>query len=77
MVLNKVVARVCDPERRRCLISVQQRPTSLGLHNQVLVDVVILFNCIFNKNGMALDIKGNVLHKAQIVSSVNCKGSVV
>jgi len=76
MVLNEVVVWIGDPEASWRLVSVEKRPTPLGLHDQVLVDVVLLFNGILNKDCVALDVVGDVLHNSQVVCAMKGEGSV-
>lgn len=76
MVLNEIVVWISDPEASWCLVRVQKRPTPLCLHDQVLVDVVLLFNGILNEDCVALDVVANVLHDSQVVRAMQCEGSV-
>jgi len=77
MVVSEDVVRMSDPETSWGLISVEQRPTSLGLHNQVAFDQVVGFGGIFNENGVTHRVVRNVVLNGEIVDSVECDSSVV
>ena len=77
MVSNENIVWVSYPEACRSLISVEQAPRSLGLDDQVILDVVVGLNSILNKHSVALDFVSNVIFKPQVVSSVKGKSSVV
>lgn len=76
MVVNEVVVWMGNPEAAWCLICVQKTPGSLGLHNQVLGDVVLGLNSVFNENGVALNFVSNVAFESQVMSSMDCESSV-
>jgi len=76
MILDKVVVWIGDPDASRCLISVEQWPTPLCLHDKVLVDIVLLLDSIFNEDCMALHIIRNIVHETKVVSSMNSESSV-
>lgn len=76
VVLQEVIVWVCDPEACWSLIRVQKGPRSLGLHYQILVDIVLFLNCIFNENRVTLYIEAHILSQPQIMSSVKSESSV-
>jgi len=67
VVSSEVVVWVCDPETGWSLISIEQAHGSLGHHDQVVVNLVVPFNSIFNENVMSHDIVHHVLFNSQEV----------
>ena len=76
MVIHKVVVWVSDPEASRGLISVKKRPTTLSLHDKVTLNMVLLFNSIFNENDMTLNIISNIFDESHVMRSMKCECSV-
>ena len=77
MVVLDDVVWVSDPERGWRLISVEQRPGSLGLHNQVAVDDALGLSGILNEDSVTHVVVCDVLDDVEVVHTVNGDGSVV
>ena len=60
MISYPNVVWVGDPERSWGCVSVKDAMRCLGLHNQILVDIVLCFNTILNKDIVALAMVINV-----------------
>ena len=68
---------VGDPEGGRRLISVQKRPRSARIHNQIVLNQLVSFSCIFNENCVAHIQIGDVVLDGQVVHAVNCHRTIV
>ena len=77
MVSNKYIVGMGDPEASRCLVSVQQTPRPLSLDDQIVFDVIVSFNSIFNEYGVTFHFIGHVVLKSQVMGSMQSKSSVV
>lgn len=76
MVVDEIVVWVGDPEAGWRLICVQERPTSLGLHDQVSFDVVLLFNGVLDEDDVTFDIVSNVVDESHVMRTVKGESSV-
>lgn len=69
-VIFKVIVGTCDPEAGWRLISIKQRPASLGHNDTVRLNEVLLFNSIFDKDNVTLNIIRHVVDDPQKVRAV-------
>jgi len=77
MVIDEDVVWMSDPEASWGLISIQKTPGSLSLNDQIVFDVVVSLNGIFNEDGVTFNFISNVVFKSQVMSSVKCESSVI
>ena len=61
VVFCEVVVWICNPERSRCLVCIEQRPRSLSLHYQVSVDLVVSFDSILDEDVVSLHIINDIV----------------
>jgi len=76
MVVDEVVVWIGDPDASWRLIRIKKRPTSLSFHDQVTLNMILLFDSILDENNMALNIISDVIDQSHIVCTMKCEGSV-
>ena len=76
-IAHKYIVRVRDPKASRCHVGDQQSPSSFGLHDQVVFDVVVGFNSILYENCVTLNFIGNIVFKSQVMGSVQSESPVI
>jgi hypothetical protein len=77
VIASENIVRMSDPETSRRLISVEERPTTLCLNNQVILDQILSLSSVFNKDSVAHGIVGNVIDDLEIVHSMESDGTIV
>lgn len=75
-VLDEIIVRLCDPEGCWRLIGVEARPAAFDHHNQVVVKIILLLNCILNEDVVTLHRVNDVVHDAHVVGAVKCVRTV-
>jgi hypothetical protein len=75
-VIIKVVIWTCDPVASWRLIRIEQGPTSLGHNDTVMLDYVLLLDCVFYKDDMTLDVIANIVDESQIMSAMKRESSI-
>ena len=76
MIMPNDVVRVGDPEACGRLVDVQETATFACEHDQVVLNDVVLFVAVFNENGQAHDVVGNVVFYRQVVCGMDSRCAV-
>jgi len=77
MIINENVVWIGDPETSRGLICVQKTHRPYGFDNEVVLDVIVCFNRIFNEEGMAFDFICHIILKSQVMGTMQCESSII
>jgi len=77
VVANKDIIWISDPEASRGLIGVEQTPRAANVKYQVVFDIVLGLDGVFDENCVAHSTVGYIVLNAQVVNAVNSDGSVV
>lgn len=76
MVVSKVVVWIGDPEGGWRLISIEQRPRPLRLHDQVPVYLVVSFDSVLDEDVVSFHVVDHIVSQSQVGRAVESEGSV-
>lgn len=76
-ITNEYVVWVSNPEATRSLVSIEQRKRWFGASNNIVLDQILCFCCIFNKNGVTHHIPVAIALHSQVFDSVDSCATIV
>jgi hypothetical protein len=76
VVSNEMVVWMSYPESSRSLISVENTPRSFDGDDQVVFEIVVCLNCVFNKDVMTFSFVNYIVFNPKMMDAMHCYSSV-